>query len=103
MSGRWMTVFLQLKTLLEPFGITRYYTDGWGAYERHLDPEQHTVGQGKHPENREQAHQLTDTDQALGTPHDLLLQDDTDARSRHRALHQSVRVWASSLTRNQQI
>jgi insertion element IS1 protein InsB len=37
-------VFLQLKGLLEPFGITRDYTDGWGAYERHLDAEQHTVG-----------------------------------------------------------
>ena len=37
-------VFLQLKALLEPFGITRYYTDGWGAYERHLEPDQHTIG-----------------------------------------------------------
>jgi len=37
-------VFLQLKRLLEPFGITRYYTDGWGADERHLDAEQHQVG-----------------------------------------------------------
>jgi insertion element IS1 protein InsB len=37
-------VFLKLKELLEPFGITRYYTDGWGAYERHLEPNQHTVG-----------------------------------------------------------
>jgi insertion element IS1 protein InsB len=37
-------VFLKLKELLEPFGITRYYTDGWGAYERHLEPDQHTVG-----------------------------------------------------------
>jgi insertion element IS1 protein InsB len=37
-------VFLKLKSLLEPFGITRYYTDGWGAYERHLDPEQHRAG-----------------------------------------------------------
>src|SRR5215467_8747221 len=37
-------VFFQLKGLLEPFGITRFYTDGWGAYERHLDPAQHTVG-----------------------------------------------------------
>jgi insertion element IS1 protein InsB len=37
-------VFLQLKALLEPFGITRYYTDGWGAYERHIEAEQHTVG-----------------------------------------------------------
>src|SRR5262244_180692 len=25
-------VFLELKALLEPFGITRFYTDGWGAY-----------------------------------------------------------------------
>jgi insertion element IS1 protein InsB len=38
------TVFLQLKGLLEPFGIRRFYTDGWGAYERHIDPEQHEVG-----------------------------------------------------------
>jgi insertion element IS1 protein InsB len=37
-------VFLQLKELLEPFGITRFYTDGWGAYERHIAPEQHTIG-----------------------------------------------------------
>ena len=41
------TVFLQLKALLEPFGITRFYTDGWGAYERHIDPEQHTVGKAQ--------------------------------------------------------
>ena len=32
-------VFLQLKTLLEPFGLTRYSTDHWGAYTRHLDPD----------------------------------------------------------------
>ena len=37
-------VFLQLKELLEPFGITKYYTDGWGAYERHINAEQHQVG-----------------------------------------------------------
>jgi insertion element IS1 protein InsB len=37
-------VFLKLKALLEPFGITRYYTDSWGAYERHIEAEQHTVG-----------------------------------------------------------
>ena len=30
------------KALLEPFGITRYITDGWGAYERHVEAEQHT-------------------------------------------------------------
>jgi insertion element IS1 protein InsB len=37
-------VFLRLKALLEPFGITRYYTDGWGTYERQVDAAQHTVG-----------------------------------------------------------
>ena len=34
----------ELQQLLEPFGITKFYTDGWGAYERHIDPEQHHVG-----------------------------------------------------------
>jgi insertion element IS1 protein InsB len=37
-------VFLKLKALLEPFGITRDDTDGWGTYERHVDAEQHTIG-----------------------------------------------------------
>ena len=36
--------FLQLHALLEPFGITRFYSDGWGAYKRHIDPEQQEVG-----------------------------------------------------------
>ena len=40
-------VFLKLKELLEPFGITKYYTDGWGTYEWHLDPEQHRVGKDR--------------------------------------------------------
>jgi len=35
--------FLELKALLAPFGIRRFYTDGWGAYKRHLAPEQHEV------------------------------------------------------------
>ncbi len=38
------TVFLELQALLAPFGITRYFTDGWGAYERHVEVEKHTVG-----------------------------------------------------------
>ena len=37
-------VFLELKELLEPFGIRRFYTDDWGAYERHLESEEHEVG-----------------------------------------------------------
>ncbi len=37
-------VFLKLKALLEPFGITRYYTDNLGTYQRHLAPEEHQPG-----------------------------------------------------------
>ncbi len=37
-------VFVTLKTLLEPFDITRYYTDNWGAYQRNLAPEVHCPG-----------------------------------------------------------
>ncbi len=40
-------VFLQLKQLLEPFGIQRFCTDGWGPYERHLPVEVHEVGKRK--------------------------------------------------------
>jgi len=36
-------VFLKLKAFLDPFGLTHYYTDTWGAYTRHLAPEQHTT------------------------------------------------------------
>ena len=35
---------LALKALLAPLGIGRFYTDGWGAYHRHLAPHQHVVG-----------------------------------------------------------
>ena len=35
--------FLTLEELLEPFGLTHDDTDKWGAYTRHLEPEQHTV------------------------------------------------------------
>lgn len=36
-------VFLQLKALLQPFGITRFSTNDWGAYERHLEAAKHEV------------------------------------------------------------
>jgi len=35
---------LALKALLTPLGIRHFYTDGWGAYHRHLDPKLHVVG-----------------------------------------------------------
>jgi insertion element IS1 protein InsB len=37
-------VFLKLKALLAPFGITRYDTDSGGAYTRHLDADEHQPG-----------------------------------------------------------
>jgi len=38
------TVFQKLKSLLSPFNIGRYYTDDWGAYDRHLNAEEHEIG-----------------------------------------------------------
>lgn len=37
-------VFLQLQELLKPFGINRFYTDDWGAYERHITEAEHCIG-----------------------------------------------------------
>jgi insertion element IS1 protein InsB len=36
--------FLELKALFAPLGIRRFYTDGCGASQRHLDPQQDVVG-----------------------------------------------------------
>ena len=36
-------VFRELQSLLEPFGITMFYTDDWGSYERNLDADKHTI------------------------------------------------------------
>jgi len=33
----------------------QFYTDGWGAYERHLEENKHEGAQTEHAENREQA------------------------------------------------
>jgi insertion element IS1 protein InsB len=49
------TVFLQRKELLAPFGNTRFFTDGWGAYEQHLAPAQHTIGK-QHTQTIESKH-----------------------------------------------
>ena len=47
--------FLRLQELLAPFGITHLYTDGWGAYRRHIDPDKHTVGK-QHTQKIERKH-----------------------------------------------
>ena len=37
-------VFRELKALLKPFGITIFFTDDWGAYERNLPAHIHFIG-----------------------------------------------------------
>jgi insertion element IS1 protein InsB len=37
-------VFQSLKARLEPDNLVRYYTDDWGAYQRHLESDKHEVG-----------------------------------------------------------
>jgi len=37
-------VFVELKKVLEPFGLEHFYTDAAGVYERHLPASTHTVG-----------------------------------------------------------
>jgi insertion element IS1 protein InsB len=48
-------VFLQLKKYLRPFGISRFYTDNGGVYNRHLDPDSHEVGK-QHTQKIERKH-----------------------------------------------
>ena len=48
-------VFLALKGLLEPWGISRFYTDDGGVYERNLDPEQPSIGKSN-TQKRERKH-----------------------------------------------
>ncbi|WP_289501235.1 IS1 family transposase [Gloeocapsopsis sp. IPPAS B-1203] len=47
--------FVKLKALLEPFEITHFYSDGWGAYERHLDTAIHMIGK-RNTQNIERKH-----------------------------------------------
>ncbi len=44
LAGHEDEAFLQLKALLEPFGILQFHSDGWGAYERQIEPVFHRVG-----------------------------------------------------------
>lgn len=37
-------VFTELQNILKPFGITMYYTDNWGSYQRKIPAENHTIG-----------------------------------------------------------
>lgn len=39
--------FIKLQKLLSPFGITKYYTDHWATYYRHIEAEKHFPGKRK--------------------------------------------------------
>jgi insertion element IS1 protein InsB len=47
--------FLPLHERFAPCGITHFSTDGWGAYRRHIDPDQHTIGK-QHTQKIERKH-----------------------------------------------
>ena len=87
---RQAAVFLALQALLEPCGMTRFSTDGWGAYARHIDPVQPHVGKENTQRNREPVPPLAGPDQAARPAHHVLFQNDDDARSGARSLHQSL-------------
>ena len=60
-------VFLKLKALLEPFGLTRLYTDDWGAYERHLASEKPVIGKRHTQKNRKETLDITDSNKTIGS------------------------------------
>jgi len=37
-------IFIKFKELLKPFDITKFYTDDWGSYQRHLNETEHIIG-----------------------------------------------------------
>ena len=90
-------VFLQLKKLLAAFGIKRYCTDGWGAYERNLPVKMHEVGkrntqriERKHLRLRTRIKRLTRRTICFSLVR-------TNARFGDWSIHQSLRVWSTNL------
>ena len=48
-------VFVKVQKLLNPFGLTHFYPDAAGVYDRHLPASAHTVGK-IHPQQIERKH-----------------------------------------------
>lgn len=53
--------------LLTPFGIERFYTDGWGGYTRVLNGDQHEVGKHFKTQLNKQHSVISSLKQALET------------------------------------
>ncbi len=81
-------VFLQLKKLLEPFGIRRYCTDGWGAYQRHLPEAVHEVGKQKTQKIERKHLRLRTRIKRLARRTICFSLVGADARSSHWIIHQ---------------
>ena len=81
---------LKLKALLAPFGIRRFYTDGWGAYRRHLDPRPTCGRQAEDPTAGAETSHAAHADQTLSEKNHLLFQIRPDARDSHWAVHQPL-------------
>ncbi|MCK9397416.1 MAG: IS1 family transposase [Methylobacter sp.] len=95
-------VFKQLKA----FNIARYYTDDWGAYERHLDSATHQIGKQNPRKIERKKLESRNLDQAFDPENYLFFQINIDVRHRHWTAYQYGRVWrrysceVTSLTRS---
>ena len=83
-------VLLKLKALLEPLGIRRFYTDGWGAYRRHLDPHHHVVGKRRTQQLERKHLTLRTRIKRLVRKTICFSRSVADARDCDWAVHQSV-------------
>ena len=83
-------VFLQLKALLQPFGINRFYTDDWGAYKRHLDASKHEIGKQNTQKIENKHLNLRTRIKRLAKEFDLLFQDGFHARACDWVVHQPI-------------
>lgn len=76
-------VFKQLKALLKPFNIARYYTDDWSADERHLDTATHQIGK-----RNIQKIERKNLDQTVDQENYRFFKINFDARHHHWTAHQ---------------
>ncbi|HEV8524750.1 MAG TPA: IS1 family transposase [Terriglobales bacterium] len=90
-------VFVQRKTLLEPFGLTRYCTDHGGAYTWHLDPDVPRPRETQYAANRAHTSDLTDAHEALGSQDHWLVENDPDARHRPWLVCQPLCLWTGGV------
>ncbi|MEZ5591612.1 MAG: IS1 family transposase [Gammaproteobacteria bacterium] len=77
-------VLTALKALLSGFDIRRYDTDDRGAYERHLNPEQHGVSKRNTQKIERKNLNVRTWIKCLSTSNNLFFQARGDARYDHR-------------------